>query len=322
MSKKALVVGINNYPRTPLSGCIDDAEEIASLLKYNEDGSKNFDVCQGIDIQTKEELSSLIQSLFAGDDEIALLYFSGHGTTKRDGEYLCTPDGTDNYPGVKLSEISTWITQSKCKNKIVILDSCFSGGMGDNPLMAECAELVKGVTILAASKKTECSVEINGHGVFTSLLIEALNGGAADLLGNITLGSIYAFIDKALNRWEQRPVFKTNVQEFTSLRSVKAPITCTDLRALKDLFETPEELLQLDPSFEITNDPSQKHDYVKPYAIEENVNKLKLLQRLERVGLVEPVDEEHMYFAAMKSKTCRLTALGQYYLLLAQKENI
>ena len=322
MSRKALVVGINNYPDAPLCGCINDANEVASLLKYNEDGSKNFDVYSGIDIKTKEELSSLIQSLFEGDDEIALLYFSGHGMTKKDGEYLCTPDGSDNYPGVKMSEITTWITQSKCKNKIVILDSCFSGGMGNNPLMVECADLSNGVTILAASKNTECSVEINGHGVFTSLLIEALKGGAADLLGNITPGSIYAYIDKALNRWEQRPVFKTNVQEFTSLRKVKAPIACNDLRSLKDLFKTPEELFQLNPSFEFTNNPGQKHDYVKPYAIEENVKRLKLLQKLERVGLVEPVDEEHMYFAAMKSKSCKLTALGQYYLLLAQKERI
>ena len=60
--------------------------------------------------------------------------------------------------------------------------------MGNNPLMAECAELVKGVTILAASKESECSVECNGHGVFTSLLIGALKGGASDLLGNITPG--------------------------------------------------------------------------------------------------------------------------------------
>ena len=54
--------------------------------------------------------------------------------------------------------------------------------MGNNPLMAECAELVKGVTILAASKESECSVECNGHVFFTSLLIGALKGGASDLL--------------------------------------------------------------------------------------------------------------------------------------------
>lgn len=160
MGRKALVIGINNYPTAYLHGCVNDAKEIASLLKSNDDESKNFDVRLELDIQSKDKLSEAIKDLFTGDDEIALLYFSGHGTTKTDGEYLCTPDYSINYPGVKLSDITIWIKNSNCKNKIIILDSCFSGGMGNNPLMAECAELVKGVTILAASKESECLLNI------------------------------------------------------------------------------------------------------------------------------------------------------------------
>lgn len=322
MGRKALVIGIDNYPNSALYGCINDAKEIASLLKNNEDDTRNFDVRLKLDIENKEDLSKEIKLLFDGDEEIALLYFSGHGTTKEDGEYLCTPDYTSNFPGVKLSDITTWISKSRCKNKIVILDSCFSGGMGNNPLMTECAELSKGTTFLAASKENQCSMEYNGHGVFTSLLIGALKGGASDLLGNITPGSIYAYIDKALNVWEQRPVFKTNVQEFVSLRKVKPPINHKDLKTLKDLFINSKDEFPLNPSFEFTNNPKEKHSYIKPFAIKENVEKLKLLQRLERVGLVEPVGTDHLYFAAMESKSCKLTVLGQYYLLLAQKERI
>ena len=153
MGRKALVIGIDNYPNSALYGCINDAKEIASLLKNNEDDTRNFDVRLKLDIENKEDLSKEIKLLFDGDEEIALLYFSGHGTTKEDGEYLCTPDYTSNFPGVKLSDITTWISKSRCKNKIVILDSCFSGGMGNNPLMTECAELSKGTTFLAASKE-------------------------------------------------------------------------------------------------------------------------------------------------------------------------
>jgi hypothetical protein len=29
--------------------------------------------------------------------------------------------------------------------------------------------------------------------------------------------------------------------------------------------------------------------------------------------LLEPVDADHMYFAAMESKACRLTPLGRHY---------
>ena len=47
----------------------------------------------------------------------------------------------------------------------------------------------------------------------------------------------------------------------------------------------------------------------------------KELQKFESVGLVVPVEEEHMYFAAINSKSCRLTALGyQYWRLVKEKK--
>lgn len=231
MSRKALVVGIDNYASCPLHGCLNDAIEIASLLQFNEDGSKNFDVFLRKDLQSKDILLMDIEKLYSGDDDIALLYFSGHGIKTQISEFICTPDGNSRTPGVFLSIVLDIISKSHCKNKIVILDSYFSGGMGNSSLDSEIAPLSKGTTILTACKNTECSVEINGHGIFTTLLISALKGGARDLCGNITSGSIYAYIDKALGPWEQRPVFKTNVQEFISLRNVKSPINVNDLRS-------------------------------------------------------------------------------------------
>ena len=35
-----------------------------------------------------------------------------------------------------------------------------------------------------------------------------------------------------------------------------------------------------------------------------------VLQSYNRLGLLVPVDAEHMWHAAMQSKSCRLTALG------------
>ena len=63
-------------------------------------------------------------------------------------------------------------------------------------------------------------MEQGGGGVFTRLVVAALQGGAADLRGHITPGSIYAYVDQALGAWDQRPIFKTNVTRFTSLRKV------------------------------------------------------------------------------------------------------
>jgi len=37
------------------------------------------------------------------------------------------------------------------------------------------------------------------------------------------------------------------------------------------------------------------------------------LQKMTQVGLITPIGEEHMYYAAINSKSCRLTALGAQY---------
>jgi hypothetical protein len=74
------------------------------------------------------------------------------------------------------------------------------------------------MTIFTASTKGQYAAEANGGGVFTGLLIDALGGAAANLIGEVTPGGVYAHIDQSLGNWSQRPVFKTNVKKFVSLR--------------------------------------------------------------------------------------------------------
>ena len=68
----------------------------------------------------------------------------------------------------------------------------------------------------------------------------------------------------------------------------------------------------LDPEYEPESDnPSQ-----------EKTKKFAILQKFNRVNLVVPVGEEHMYFAAMNSKSCKLTDLGKHYWKLVKKGRI
>ena len=99
------------------------------------------------------------------------------------------------------------------------------------------------------------------------------------------------------------------------------PKVSTDvLKHLSTYFETPDIELALDPSFECTNTPDDNHMLVEPYADEKNVIVFKELQQLESVVLIEPVGEEHMYYAAMNNRSCRLTPLGKHYWHLAYDE--
>ena len=158
------------------------------------------------------------------------------------------------------------INTSKCKNKIVILDSCFSGSAGNSDNSSEMISINSGVTILTASTQYQPSIERNGHGVFTGLLLSALDGEASDLMGNITPGGVYAFIDKSLGAWEQRPVFKTNLTSFSPLRAVKPPIDTQILRNLTDYFDTADTQYDLDPSYEFMNKKDAVQEAIEPYA--------------------------------------------------------
>lgn len=321
--RKALVVGIDEYPSCPLEGCCNDSEMIKDLLANNEDGAPNFSVWQKNNVNTKAELLRLIDSCFSGDADVALFYFSGHGHIDSIGGYLVTPDCSKYDWGVSLQDVLTIANKSKCKERIIILDCCFSGFMGSISTVGQNTAVInEGVTILTASRNSETAKEINGHGVFTALFAEALAGGAADVTGNVTIGGIYAFIDKALGPWQQRPVFKTNVTRFTSLRNVKPQVEKNIIRMLTKYFEHEEAYLKLDPSFEPTNAKNVEHKIIEPYANEQNTKIFSDLQKLESVGLVVPVEEEHMYFAAMNSKACKLTTIGKQYWRLVKESKI
>jgi len=320
--KKALCVGINDYPTAPLTCCINDASSVATLLEANGNGSPNFDVRLATNVQKKTELKALITELFSGDSDAALLYFSGHGFVNELGGYIVTPDAEKYDEGISMNDILSLANTSKIKDKIVILDCCHSGAMGTPDVGSGESHLSEGLSILTASKNDEPSYEVNGHGVFTNLLIDALQGGAADLRGHISPGSVYAYIDQALGPWDQRPVFKTNVTRLTSLRTTIPRVSMETLKKIVEYFPTPQDAFALDPSYEDTNSKSVTHEIIEPYAVPEHTQAFKNLQKLQSIGLVIPNDADHMYFAAMESKSCSLTALGYHYWRLVKDRRI
>lgn len=321
--KKALVVGINNYTFAPLRGCVRDATDVGDLLRENGDGSLNFNVLLQTDVPRKNRLRELITTLFKDQHETALFYFSGHGMVNELGGYLMTPDYRQYDEGISMNDILTLANNSPSTNKIIILDCCHAAAITAPDLIpGSIGHINEGITILTASKKNEVAMEVRGKGVFTNLLIEALKGGAADTNGNITPGGIYAYIDQALGPWEQRPVFKTNVNSFTTLRTVTPKLPLSVLRKITEFFPLPETLYALDPSYEYSNDPVMKHDFMMPYAMANNVSIFKSLQKMQAAGLVEPVSDEHMYWAAMNGNACRLTALGAHYWRLVHERKI
>ena len=314
--RKAHVVGIDDYQDAPLAGCVRDATEIASVLETNGDGSPNFDVqliTSPAATVSRPSLKASVEELFKGDSDVALLYFSGHGYIDSTGGFLVTTDHTAYDEGLAMDTILAYANASSAKNKLIILDCCHAGAAGTPTVLGDkIALLAEGLSVLTASRADESALEINGNGVFTSLLVDALKGGAADLRGNITPGSLYAYVDEALGAWDQRPIFKTNVSSFVRIRQIQPKVPLEILRKITEYFPDPTSEHHLDPSYE----------YTEPVADPVNVAIFKDLQKFVAAALVVPIDEEHMYDAAMNSGGCRLTALGLQYWRLANEKKI
>ena len=316
--RKALIVGIDYYAHANrLGGCVNDAYAVRQVLERHGDGTKNFDVLlktasDASTAMTKDVLKSLISDLFDDETEVALLYFSGHGYIDSDSGYLITSDCKTGSDGVSMDEIMAFVNKSRSKNKVIVLDCCHSGQFGDVKALGNSAVLSEGTTILTASARDQYAVENGGKGLFTGLLVDAMNGSAANLVGEISPGSVYAHIDRSLGAWSQRPIFKTNVRSFISLRNVNPPISLEDLKKIDDLFPDKGYEFPLDPSFEPTSRETN----------ETNAEKFRILQKYNRLNLVVPIGAEHMYFAAMEGKACKLTILGEHYWTLVKEERI
>ena len=326
MSKAALVVGIDFYERTDaLKGCVNDANSITKLLSYHENGDRNFEVkllCAPSaekPIKSKDLLKEIVELFNNKHNDTALFYFSGHGGMTLDNRgYIVTSDTKDEETCILMSDLIEIINASSVKNKIVIMDTCYSGDMGNHPEYIKQGSCIgEGVTILTASSKEQLSMEsgensLDRHGVFTRLLIDALEGGAASILGQVTPGSIYAHIDTALGNFGQRPIFKTNTNRFIEIRKVNPSVDIKELREISSIFQDASQKFQLDQTYELDKDIPDTYKDKKPCSPENNCQ-FRILQNLSRVNLVVPVGEKDMYYAAMNEKSCKLTTLGQFY---------
>ena len=162
--KKALVIGIDDYPTNPLAGCVNDAKGIGSILARNGDGSPNFSVLLLTSDKlpiTSALLESSISELFNGDADTALLFFAGHGIINptTNAGYLVSQNGAKGAWGISLADILAMANAAspRIKSSVIILDSCHSGYVGEIPSLGNqaIAAIGDGVTILTACHREQ-----------------------------------------------------------------------------------------------------------------------------------------------------------------------
>ena len=227
------------------------------------------------------------------------------------GIYADRRAGWDGFVGLTRRIVDA-ANRSTSSERIIILDCCHAGAVGELFGSLIDMPLKRGVSILAACRKEQSATERNGRGLFTSHICDALSGGAADVRGLVNVPGIYSYVDEVLTLHEPRPLLKANVSELVPIRRAAPAVADEKLRKLTTYFPKMTHQFQLDPSFEPTAQP----DHPVNEAIFAD------LQQYRAARLLTPDGEEHMFYAAMNSKTCSLTPLGQHYWLRVQAGKI
>jgi len=335
MMRRALLVGIDHYLGSPLTGCVADAEGMAAMLEQNQDASPNYDVKLVTSdpgptkTVTRGGLRTLLADLFnnAHDMEV-LFFFAGHGTQTPWGGELVTQDYAPNSMGVSMNDVLTLANDSPAREVILILDCCFSGDLGNVPGLQSAAVapafrldktiLGENVTVLAASRSTQLSAEVpdGGQGAFTRLLIDGLDGAAADYLGDVTSLSLYAFASRPFTAWQQRPVFKSHVSQPTAIRVCRPPLDPDLLRKLPRYFQNAEAHYTMTPA----------HEGVRPIppgvAPTPDQEAFDYFKHLRNASLLTTDNSKDLYFVALDSEDVYLTRLGRYFWQLAKTHRL
>ena len=125
---RALLIGENEYPSSPLYGCVNDMNAMAGMLK----GLDNAFSVKTLPNSSKREILKAISTTFKGatDSSVSLFYYSGHGRSSASrplthGALIAIDENDITFP--ELAE-----ALSKVNGRvIVILDSCYSGNSID-----------------------------------------------------------------------------------------------------------------------------------------------------------------------------------------------
>lgn len=309
--KRALLVGINRYENFPeLGGAENDVLALRPLLSRDDDDRPNFDCEVATGKVTRDELLGSLDALLGGGADVAFFYFAGHGDGTGSDVTLVTWDGTMLTPGVAFSDVLTKIARSQVSEVVVMLDCCFSGAAGGIPQLGVAGSALRdGVTVLAATRSDQIAGEANARGYFSSHVEDAFAGGAADVLGRVTVAGLYQYLDESFGAWSQRPTFKTNVNRLHALRTCAPRVPLEELRRLPELFPEPDAVLALDPSY----DPELEPEH------EEHERVFRVLQRYRDAWLLRPEGAPTLFHAAQQSAGCVLTPLGRRYRAMAPR---
>ncbi|HOX11904.1 MAG TPA: caspase family protein [Spirochaetia bacterium] len=235
-TRYALVYGAQNYDNaTDLNYTDDDAIFMKAAL---EAAGWSVIVIREPKVtrdQFLQDIMDLANNPDVQSDSSILVYFSGHGTFDSDGNtYICPTDTTFDGEGeteysscISSGEILSALQAFSCRNKVAILDTCYSGGLvsvtntgttdaadpdytngsSTSTLLATLKNYstlfgdafrtgsVSDPIVVTAAGSQEESLELStyGHGVFTYFFLQAAEKGDLNGDGHVTIQEAFSY---------------------------------------------------------------------------------------------------------------------------------
>lgn len=244
----AIVIGIKDFanPRLALKYPVADAELFAATLESRARGLfATIDITRLLKPAetTKAAISATLEQARSavGPEDLFVFYVASHGTVE-DGQYLLVTSNVGSTASSRLKQdaltqdaLKEMISNIPASKKLIVLDTCNAGqlgdalqvamltrGMSDDTAMKVLSRAVGSTVLSAATSVQEAFEGYKGHGLFTYVIVEGLNGAAdADHDGFVKTFELADYVDskvpelaETVFRHKQYPIVSPTGQGF------------------------------------------------------------------------------------------------------------
>lgn len=252
-----LAVGVNDYwdSRLRLSYAVPDAKAIGDALKSAGAGLySSVEVTTVLDADVtannlERTFSELGKKVHPRD--VFVFFLAGHGKTKN-GRYYFLPrdfryedDSSIEKTGIDQDRFQAWFAKISARKSILLYDTCESGSLtGNRSTRGDIDERLgalnrmtraTGRTFLVATTDDAPALEgYRGHGVFTYVLLDAMNSGDSNRNGFIEISELADYVDAKvpdvsfeafkLRQIPQRSIVGNNFPLVSKVNVLSAPL--------------------------------------------------------------------------------------------------
>jgi WD40 repeat protein len=223
-----LNVGINQYknPKMILNYARPDAESFKQVMVKGNLLFKNIEVIDLYDVnatkanilKTLEDLSSKVQQ-----EDVFIFYYAGHGSMV-DNRFFFIPTESSRLYDISALEkeaieadlLQEKLKQIKALKQLIVMDACQSGssvellatrGAAEEKAIAQLSRSA-GIHVMASAGSEQFAAEFAelGHGLFTYVLLKALQGDAdgSPKDGKVTIYELKSYLDDQVPEMTQK----------------------------------------------------------------------------------------------------------------------